>query len=860
MKPRTALFATTLTGVVIALAVHAAANGTIITTESTFETGAAPVQGVVTIDECAAGGVAPSLPTIDPLPPQDAIGGSLPAFPGAGAGGLGAFAASTDQNLAGGTFEYTSYTVSSAATVTYSGATTLRVQGDVDITGTVRTAADAAPLTIIAGGSIRVVSLLGAPVTGVAALGNNSPVVLHANGVIELGAEVQADGAVEVDPSHVAVDAPLSAVSLIAHGAGTPDANTITFNQARATAGSGPLQVLSGGGATFTGISTLASRFGDLTLRGFGAGVSGTNLRVTSVVGKATVEAAGPVTLTNPRLLAQQGDALISAHVGDLRITAGTITGSDGAGAGVAVVPSDVAIEAAGGVRIVGDAVVEVLGSGSITVRAFGGDAELENEGSLGAASIVHRGAGPVTVAASGSVAFHGDGELVTNFGLLTVAATGGDFVVDGDGDLRSDQGDLDARASGAVLMRFAADATAGASPFVTADRSVRLVARGGQMLLIVDAVRAEGGTAELLAEDDITLLGQVYADDDITILSRSGSIDLPGVFVATASEEVSTKTAAVSATRSGSVLVETYGGSSAVIDAASTTIRTGDHSSLSGDISLLVHVGGPIESFVLPKTVKLKRAENPAKSSLRVAGFFDTGPDEAPLDGPATLTIGSTQVAANLTPKGRQFIATTEAYTLKIKPQKSGSSRAKFVLTAKGPLADGLSVDGPLTLEFATTSADGRGTVTLEKGAYKLGRKRGALSAPALFPFKAKALHKGAGKDKLLVVAGVATAGGITPQALDVTVVYGGLTFTVPASEFTQKGDVFTALNPPSAPGVSKLVVDYLRETLTLSAKGLDLGALPSGPEARTFSVTLGDTGAAVSVRMAPKGKSFVY
>src|SRR6185295_14107013 len=122
----------TTTMFLLLLAGGARANGTIDTTSAAFSPGTAPTAGVVTIDPCVTGGNAPSIPPLGTLGSIGAMTGSLPAFPGGGSGG-GAFHATSDQTLAGGSFDFATYVVDAGVTVTYSGAVTIRTTGDVSI-------------------------------------------------------------------------------------------------------------------------------------------------------------------------------------------------------------------------------------------------------------------------------------------------------------------------------------------------------------------------------------------------------------------------------------------------------------------------------------------------------------------------------------------------------------------------------------------------------------------------------------------------------------------------------------------------------------------------------------------------------
>ncbi len=75
----------------------------------------------------------------------------------------------------------------------------------------------------------------------------------------------------------------------------------------------------------------------------------------------------------------------------------------------------------------------------------------------------------------------------------------------------------------------------------------------------------------------------------------------------------------------------------------------------------------------------------------------------------------------------------------------------------------------------------------------------------------------------------------------------------TVPGGDFTRKGDIYIAKNPPSAPGVTKLQINFLKEQVLLIAKGLSLGAIPEdGPY--LIEIMVGEESRGVLIRMSQK------
>jgi hypothetical protein len=75
-----------------------------------------------------------------------------------------------------------------------------------------------------------------------------------------------------------------------------------------------------------------------------------------------------------------------------------------------------------------------------------------------------------------------------------------------------------------------------------------------------------------------------------------------------------------------------------------------------------------------------------------------------------------------------------------------------------------------------------------------------------------------------------------------------------VPASAFTRQGDRF------GAKGEVGVVLDYLRETVSLKAKGVELGAFAEGPNALRVESAVDDDARASTVRAVRKGTSLRY
>ncbi len=267
------------------------------------------------------------------------------------------------------------------------------------------------------------------------------------------------------------------------------------------------------------------------------------------------------------------------------------------------------------------------------------------------------------------------------------------------------------------------------------------------------------------------------------------------------------------------------------------------------------------IAAFVLPKRIALKlNAGAPAKSHLAAAGFFDTGPGVVDLTAGATLDVGGLHVdVPSLTHKGAAFVLQAGGTTFKIVPNRSGSSRAKFLLKTVSDFTGQIDADGPLALHFHDATVDGGGTVSLAGGKYALGKVRGALVAPNLYPVSARAALHGGGKDTLALKVGLATAGTTPAQASDVSIAFGPtLSVTIPAASFVKQGDKYEFTG--NVGGVTRVVLDYARETIKITGKGLDLGTFAQGGNSVAIAISVGSDARAVQVRMARKGVALRY
>jgi hypothetical protein len=309
----------------------------------------------------------------------------------------------------------------------------------------------------------------------------------------------------------------------------------------------------------------------------------------------------------------------------------------------------------------------------------------------------------------------------------------------------------------------------------------------------------------------------------------------------------------------------------SADIGASAGAVQTTNHGA--GDAFLMTRpaavVGPPppppgaVDAFFLPKSVVVKtNSKDASKSKITASGFFDVGSKITDLTHAATLTIGTLAIPTGTLTSvsgGKAFKYSGGGVTFTITPDKSGSSRAKFALARVGDVSGlGLSTN-PVALEFKNDVVDGKCAVDLTSGKYTLGRIRGALVKPNLYLLKASAVLKGAGKDSLSLVAGLATNGTTPGAASDLTLSFGpSFLVTIAAAQFTRNGDQFVFKG--NASGITSVVLDYQRETITVKGKAMTLGSFAAGPVPLTVEITLGADARSDSVRAVHTGTTLKY
>lgn len=260
------------------------------------------------------------------------------------------------------------------------------------------------------------------------------------------------------------------------------------------------------------------------------------------------------------------------------------------------------------------------------------------------------------------------------------------------------------------------------------------------------------------------------------------------------------------------------------------------------------------IDSFILPRTVKVVRRKMVEQSYLRAEGVFDSGSGAVDLSGPATLTVGSQDFAIpGLTPNRKGvYRYRAGGLDMRIRPSKWGSSRGRFDLKLTGAAAVAIDPDAALEVRFRSGDIDGSGIVKLTKGAYRLGHTRGDLIAPDVFPHICRATVKGDLRDSFWVRMGLASAGTTPDQAPDFTFRLGdGFERTVPSDAFVRKGDRYVYRGAKG--GFTSVILDYGRERIIAVTKGVEVGEYQPGSQSVALAVKVGDLPErVVRVRMA--------
>ena len=835
-----------LAAVVLMMGVPAGAVGTIDQAGATVASGTAPSRGALTIDP-AAPGVAPPSPSIGAAPAAPSLTGAMPAFAGGGDGSDGAFMATADTTLAGGTWNFTSFTVQNQATVGVTGAATILVQGDALIFGAVVSVGAGESLAFRTGGDFQLRS--GPLPCRVETMGAGADVLIAAGAGAYIGDGTAGEVAI--------VRAMNGSVELRVHGTDLADDHlSIVSGQVRAPAGS--VTLLSNASMEIGGldVSTPGDALaggGSFTARAFGARL------LVSGYGEVDAANGAPAVLECAGRMDFYG-YLFSGGTTTVRLAAGqgplTVGGSMGAYDG------DVAILSGGDLLLSGtDAAISVYGAGNLAYAAVGAFGLTAQDARS------YTSDGDLSVVAGDSVRLERNAWLYSGRDL-SVSAPLGSVTLQDTSELTAWRA-VDIRASVAVFIGLVPPAAALARPpaggpyLVSLGGSARVrgdsvsiaCSPGGVTLDAVEA-RATGGGFSVLADGPVEAAQTVSAAGAVVLASLQGDVDVEQATVIT-DHQIATGTPA-----SGAITIESWD-PAGTVRASGATVRSGDADGSSGAVSLLVHGSGGgapsvVESFLLPKRIAARM--DGARSRLVAAGFFDMGPEALDLTAPTTVTVGDLVFTfGGLTPdgKGLKFVHAEAGLQLLVVPARSGSSRATFRLKASGESLEGaFDPEGTLDLGFDNGQVEGAGTVRLEGGRYVLGRKRGALMAPNLWLAKGKAVLKGDGRDSLALTAGLATQGGTPEEAPDLEIGFGGgYTASVPGSAFTRRGDIYSATE-----GGVTAVLDYRRETLKVVAKEASLGEFPDGAQAVSVTLTLGGETREVRVRMVRRGARLAY
>ncbi len=820
----------------------AGATGTIDSTGAAIAAGTSPgITGTVLVDPCAEGGAPPALPPIAPLGTIGAMTNLPPAFPGGGTGADGAFRATTNQSLPGGTYNFTTYDVDAGVTVTYSGAVTIRATGIMFIQGHVVTTAAAAPITLRCAANLALGGDFGNP-GSVRTSGTASPIAIGVQQSISFY-------------SQVVVSATSGNVSIVSHGDATPGNGTISLDRARirTTAGDISIQGEELGIANGTEIDATD---GDVLVQAYGGGstfVSSSFARTGH--GRVVVEVMTYLRLFYGSFASStSGDVFVRSFGERVEFISQSYAAAYG---------GNVTIGAAQYVTFTESSYAQTGQGGDIDVTAFGGDVWIEPPQVDGCAYLVSGGG--ISVAASGNVFLNGDSYFTADAGDIVVRAIGGDVSLSKSPAIIAAAGAIDLRAFNAIVATdtevFPVAPKAAPGSTITLDaNSIALSSGAGGIDVPLERATARSGPLTAISQGPVAVGGAFTSEGDMTLASCDGTVDIVS---ATLRTEDRPGAAAVS----GDILVASYAGSSGSILAANAIVRSGDAPGASGNVTVAVYDAAwgtvVVDSFFLPKKVAYKRnAAAPAQSVFNASGFFDTGSKVVDLTAAATLSVGGFDIpvpSLTASKNGRTFTYQAGGVKFVVVKNPFGSSRAKFRLTYTGDLGASVPTNGKVQLRFANDAVDGSCEVLLENGGFRIGRKRGALSKPNVFVVRSHAFVNGGGRDSLAIIVGLAT-GGVTPAtAPEVRVQYGSLlTSAIPATSFVRKGDSFVFKGDIG--GITGVTLDFLREQVTIVGKNLDLGTFPAGQSPLTIIVGVGTDDRGVAIRVARQGNLLKY
>lgn len=813
------------------------AAGTIDTTNATVAAGTAPTQGIVTIDAAAPTFAAPALPPNDPLGTLGTMPGSVPTFPGGGNGALGAFVAGPPgAAMAGGTYNYTTYTLTQGAIVTYGGPVTIMTTGNVVIDGgLVTTTTTGAGISFICGGTFTITSRTGLFTTGIQTTGANSPVSVDVAGTVTT---TSADG------SGSWITAASGPVTVLSHD--TTPAALLTLQNTSILTNQGGDAVVQGAQGVSIATAFIQANGGSAIAQAFGAdavlqsgGVLGTN--------NALLESAGRVTMSVASTVAGTNTAGVTAYGGDVSLNASTITQSGGTG--------DVTVRARDNVALAATSTVSCQGTGMVTLTAFGGTATVEQAGATAASTVRAFGTGDTSVLASGNVVVAGTSVVRADVSAVRLRSTGGIVSLLGDCAVTASNGFVDMRAAQSFVS---AQDAALSSNYPSIDGRMLLASAGaGGISIASDPVTTQNGPLSLMTTGSVTVSADLTANGPLTILSTQGDVTAVGRTLTTGS----------AGPKSGDVRIACFGGSGAKIDVSTSTVRSGDHATASGNVTLEVHappVPPTVDGALVPSKIQVKAIKGSTDRRLVVSGVMDFGGSDVVLLGVARLNVGNRQFDFILgTDRRGRGVYTSETMSLRITPSKLGSSKAAFTMSVAGDFSSFLDGEGTGNVEirFERGLYHVRGSADVTRGKFALGAVRGSLVEPGFRVSAAHGVVKDGAADKLDLTLGVGGTEDAPSTVPDVTVGFGDtFSVTVPTTAFTQtSAGVFTAKDP--AQGVKILVVDYAHETVVFKARKVELGDFGDNPTTTVAcTLKLGDDTRTFTFRMAQRGAALIY
>jgi hypothetical protein len=259
---------------------------------------------------------------------------------------------------------------------------------------------------------------------------------------------------------------------------------------------------------------------------------------------------------------------------------------------------------------------------------------------------------------------------------------------------------------------------------------------------------------------------------------------------------------------------------------------------------------------------VKVTIPPGEGNDTIIASGFFDEGNTGADFAQPVTIEVGDyvRTVTPVLNAKGTVYKFQDAQLKLVVVPNLLGSSRGRFRLRVFKTDLEGLvPLDSPADFHFRGPGYTVDGLVELDGGKYKLGTKQSTLIEPVFFASKAKATLGPGATDTLKFTGGFAT-NGQTPAAIgDVDFGFGDFRITMIASAFTKKGGVFTATQR-DGPFQVTIKVDFVKELVTVTAKGIDLGPLDGPTTDIVFDAGIGNGDYTNTVVLGGEGSQRTY